>query len=256
MEETLMIADSNKSLQEIAAEVPGAVSALENYGLDYCQATRTSLMAACEERGLKIEDVLARIETGSPGGAGSQVFAEWSGRPLGDLISHLVTRHHSFTWRELDRVAQLFEEATAIKSRQWCNLKRLQKLFSALRQKLAQHMSYEEQVAFPYIEALERTVQQGEPFPTASFPTIQRPVRMMLLDHDATARLLGRIQVASAGSNLQKSQMRSCRDIYSVMTSLGEDVSPHIFLENSILFPRAVHLESLAMGSLQPSKSE
>lgn len=238
-----MKADPNKSLQEIAVEVPGAIRALENCGLDYCQATRTSLKAACEERGLEIEGVLAQMEQGAFDAEESRVFAEWSARSLGDLIAHIVSRHHAFCWRELDRLARLLEEAAAVKNRHRRDVKRLQKLFSVFHQKLRQHMSFEEQAAFPYIAALERAAQGGEAVPASGFPTVQRPVRMMLLDHDAAVRLLRRVQAASADPRLRRCKTPSGHDLSSMMTKFEEELSSHIFLEDHILFPRAVNLE-------------
>ncbi len=247
-----MRTDPNKSLQEIAAEVPGAVAVLESCGLDYCQPARHPLVTVCAERGLALEGVLTRLEAADPGPDRSQVFGEWSDRSLADLVAHIVRRHHTLSWRELGRLTVLFEEAATTKSRRRRDWKRLQKVFTAFRQKLEQQMNYEEQVLFPYVVALEQAAHGSGAFPSAPFLTVRRPVRMILLDHDASTRLLRRIQAAMTCYHFEKSHAQYCHDLRSILAMLQDDLASHFFLESNLLFPRVVNLESSVAESLRP----
>jgi regulator of cell morphogenesis and NO signaling len=251
-----MKAEPGMSLQEIAAEVPGAIRVLESYGLDYCQSDRHPLITICAERGLGIESLLMQIGTAELTADQIRAYEGWSDKSLSDLISIIRIRHHSFTSGQLAHMAELFEEAAATKSRYRHDWKRVQRAFNAFRLKLEQHMNFEEQVVFPYIEAIEAAARGGGPYPTAFFPTIQRPVRMMLLDHEAADELLRRLREALANSSLERSRSRSLREFSAVMEPLKNDLSTHIFLETYVLFPRAVNLESLTLEPLRLARED
>ena len=84
---------------------------------------------------------------------------------------------------------------------------------------------------------------RNEPPPVAMFGTVRNPVRMMMLEHDTAGELLREMRAASSGYALPPDACVSYRTLYRVFEELEADLHQHIFLENSLLFPRAVEME-------------
>jgi regulator of cell morphogenesis and NO signaling len=57
---------AGKTLAAVAAESPGAVSALERHGLDYCCGGGESFADACRRKGLEPQAVLNEIAQSQP----------------------------------------------------------------------------------------------------------------------------------------------------------------------------------------------
>jgi regulator of cell morphogenesis and NO signaling len=102
-------------------------------------------------------------------------------------------------------------------------------------------MMKEEAILFPFIEALEAG---GAPAPV--FGTIQNPIRMMMMEHDAAADILVRLRSVTKNYALPGDACISFRALYERLQDLEHDLHRHIHLENNVLFPRAVELESEA----------
>ena len=75
------------------------------------------------------------------------------------------------------------------------------------------------------------------------FGTVRNPVRMMFMEHDAAGELLREMRAASASYALPPDACESYRALYRALEEFEADLHHHIFLENSILFPRALEME-------------
>lgn len=54
--------DPQLTLGSIVNQAPGSARVLESFGLDYCCGGRRSLLDACSERGVAVEDVTAALD--------------------------------------------------------------------------------------------------------------------------------------------------------------------------------------------------
>ena len=107
---------------------------------------------------------------------------------------------------------------------------------------------------FPYIVALENAVSSGRPRPRPAFGTVSNPVHMMELEHDSAGAALKEISALSANYMPPEGACFSYRTLYTALKEFETDLHQHIHLENNILFPRAIALESGAeVGTVMPS---
>jgi regulator of cell morphogenesis and NO signaling len=162
------------------------------------------------------------------------------------LINHVVGKHHSFTRLEIARLNALLEKVCVAHGKNHPELLQINVLFRELGADLETHMTKEEHVLFPYVIRMEAAAQQLVPLVRPPFGTVANPVRMMMLEHDRAGELLKEIRVLSSDYVPPPDGCISYQTLYTALAALEQDLHQHIYLENKILFPRAVQMESVA----------
>jgi len=76
------------------------------------------------------------------------------------------------------------------------------------------------------------------------FGTVANPVRMMMLEHDSAGELLKQMRRLTSDYSAPSDACISYQTLYQALDAFEKDLHQHIHLENNILFPRAVEMES------------
>src|SRR6185295_2642693 len=145
-----MYLSTNKTVGELALEVPAATRVFEKLGIDYCCGGNRPLFDACTIAGVKFEDVELELTAAS--------HAQWEEpnfqiATLEALINHVVGKHHSFTRLEIARLNALLEKVCAAHAENHPELLQINVLFRELGADLETHMAKEERVLFPYVSS-------------------------------------------------------------------------------------------------------
>lgn len=238
-----MSANVEKTVRDLAVEVPGATRIFEKLGIDYCCGGGKSLQDACFGAGVSVEEVMEALESGRERYSG-QGNEEWQLRSLTELIDHITQEHHAYTKSELERLDPLSAKVASVHGGNHPELLKVRELVLALQKDLIPHMLKEEQVLFSYIAQLEDASRNGQPAPTPFFGTVRNPIRMMIQEHDTAGDLLRDLRSQSRSYEVPSDGCISYRTLYQALQELERDLHQHIHLENNILFPRAVTLES------------
>ena len=235
---------TNKTVRELALEIPGATRVFEKMGIDYCCGGQRSLADACTQAGVMFEEVQKSLETSTASQEGSPE-PNFLSATLEELTDHIVRTHHSFTRHEIARLNALFEKVCSVHGVNHQELFEINLLFSELGAELETHMTKEEMVLFPYIVKMESAVAQQVPISRPPFGTVANPVRMMMLEHDRAGELLKGMRTLSSDFTPPADGCISYQTLYSALADLEKDLHQHIHLENNILFPKAVEIEDV-----------
>ena len=234
---------SQQTVAEIAATSLAAIRVFETHGIDYCCGGHRPLADACRSRGIAPETILGELSSAlqsSPAAA-----AEWNSAALSDLIRHIVTTHHEYLKLELPRIQQRLDKVHQVYGQQDASvLAPLPGLFFGLRQELELHMRKEEAILFPTIERYERAAGAGAPLPFVPFGSIANPIRMMEMEHENAGDALRQMREITSGYTAPAHACSTYRALFQGLDELERDLHMHIHLENNILFPRAIALES------------
>ena len=235
---------TEKTIRELALEKPGAARVFEKLGIDYCCGGKQTLEQACRTASLPVDTVLDALEVAHHSGQSYPKDTDWQTEPLGDLISHIRNTHHKYTREEIVRLGPLFDKVCAVHGKRHPELLQLRETFQGLAQELTAHLMKEEMVLFPYVERMEESVIQKEPILPAPFGTVQNPVAMMEHEHDSAGNALRDLRASSNGYVAPADACVSYQTLYKTLAEFEADLHQHIHLENNILFPRAIALES------------
>lgn len=239
-----MTFNTQTTVRELALNEPGATRVFERLKIDYCCGGRKTLAEACSVAGLKTEDVWQLLAEARE--AKSNEVVDFQKGSLASLIAHILDKHHVFTKEEMERLTALTEKVSSAHGQNHPELLRVQSLFTKLCDDLRPHMFKEEQILFPYIIKLESSVCDKQPFMLPPFVTVRNPVRMMMFEHDTAGELLRELRDATSNYTTPEDGCISYRTLYQALAAFEQDLHEHIHLENNLLFPRAVEMESAA----------
>lgn len=229
-------------VKEIVLSNPAATRVLEDAGVDYCCGGNKSLHDACLHANVPAEEILKRLRENS--GQVSPSDTNWVSAPLAELTRHIRETHHRYVRESIPRVQAL---AAKVKSRHGSKhqeLVEIESLFTRVGQEMIMHMQKEERVLFPYIDAMEKAAQEQGTIEAPFFRTVKNPVHTMMQEHDAAGELVRQIRKASSGYAPPSDACPSFQALYRELQQFEADLHQHVHLENNILFPRAVEMET------------
>jgi len=233
-----MTLTATKSVRELAVEVPNATRVFEELGIDYCCGGDRPLEEACASANLAVDDVLRALEQGSDASA-SVTACDWNTTSLGELVVHIVNKHHTFVKSETPRLQKLIAKVAGVHGQKHPELQQVQTAFSELADELAAHMLKEERILFPYVKQMASGAGCGP----SCFGTVQNPIRVMMLEHDNAGEKLREIRWATNNYKLPTDACVSYSSLFAALVEFEQDLHQHIHLENNILFPRVVRME-------------
>src|SRR5215475_1770550 len=235
--------DAATTVGELASTISHAPRVLEKFGIDYCCGGGRSLVDACTAKGVDLIEVIRAIGSPEEKGGADQNYYDLSQR---ELAEHIINTHHKYTRTGIHRISALIEKVVSVHSAHHPELLELRKTFGDLAGDLTPHMMKEENVLFPCIVAVEATVTSDSACPRAAFVTVQTPVRMTQFEHDLAGELLRELRRITSNYTVPADGCISYRTLYESLQQFEEDLHLHIHLENNILFPRAIDMESKA----------
>lgn len=206
-----MIETANKTVKELAVQIPGAARVFEKLGIDYCCGGNIPLAEACGKAGVRLDDVLSSLEAARQE---PQPATDWSGAPLASLAQHIVAKHHAFTATETARLEGLFAKVCGVHGARHPELMSMQATFTGMAAALRTHMMKEERVLFPYLAEMEQAAVQKRAVPPAMFGSIGNPVRAMMSEHDDAGQALRALRQASQGYVAPEDACVTYRELY------------------------------------------
>ncbi|MBZ5698628.1 MAG: iron-sulfur cluster repair di-iron protein [Acidobacteriia bacterium] len=229
-------------VKEIAVADPRAKQILEESGVDYCCGGDKSLHEACMHADVSAEEILSRLRKNTA--LAGPDDGSWISAPLADLTLHIRERHHRYVREAIPRVEALLTKVKAKHGKNHPEIADIEKLFVDLGKEMIMHMQKEEQILFPYIDALERSASGNGTLEPPFFQTVRNPIHSMMKDHDSAGELARKIRKASLEYTPPADGCASYQALYLDLHEFEADLHQHIHLENNILFPRAVEMES------------
>lgn len=241
---TTMIEFTDRTVGELAVEVPNSIRVFEAWKIDYCCGGQTPLTDACAAVGKRVDDFIAELSRAAA--VPDAAMRDWSGDTLVAMSSNIISIYHTYTREELQTLAPIADKVLSVHGERRPELAEVVSLLRDLTNDMVPHMLKEEQVLFPYVEQLEEAIAGDQPAPTPFFGTVKNPVRMMMLEHDRVGELLASLRAVTDDYTLPESACFSYRELYRRLAELEQRTHQHVHVENNIYFPRAVALEEQA----------
>ncbi len=233
--------DPKLSLGDLVAENYRLAAVLSSYGLDFCCHGNRTLKEACDQKGIKFEEVQKSLQTVADEGQGQPLINRFSEWPVSFLVEYIYTNHHVYLHRMLPIVRAGLEKTARVHGERHSELLECSRLFNEISDDLHQHLWKEENVLFPYIKALDG---QGKlPWPKVPFDSVATPINAMRTEHEREGGHLFQLRDLSKNYEVPSDGCNTYRATYGQLADLDADLIQHIHLENNILFPRVLALE-------------
>lgn len=246
IKETIMNNLMTKSLAQIVNNNHRAASVFEKYQLDFCCKGKRSLEEACDEKEIKIEEVLADLEKEASAND-SPSAVNFDMMSLSQLSEYIVMTHHQFVKREMPVIFSYLEKVAFKHGGRHPEMIKVLQLFTALKEEMEQHMQKEEMVLFPRIKEIEKIVNEGKEIIINSTYLLS-PVKMMEQEHDHAGSMLAEIRLLTDNFTPPADACTTYRLSFTALEAFELDLHRHVHLENYVLFPKAMQLFTVAEG--------
>jgi regulator of cell morphogenesis and NO signaling len=218
-------------------------SVFRKYGIDYCCGGRIPLNTACEIRGLdlatiknELSDAIRVIQISS-----SVDFNDWD---TDFLIDYITNVHHSSLVKNFPDVIETLQRFVTGHQAKYPHLSQLLELVCRLRDNLLPHMEQEEQIIFPYIKQIAHAYKNNESYAALLVRTLRKPVEnIMSHEHEYTKKYLAHIRELTNHYTPPANACISHKVSFLKLKELDNELAQHLFLENEILFPKALKME-------------
>jgi regulator of cell morphogenesis and NO signaling len=224
-------------IDQLTTEYPQTRRLLCRLGVDVMSEGNLTLREAALRHGVPVQEVIR--ELGPCLVAGGGPGRDWLAASKAQLVAHIVGHHHGFTREELARLGPLLEAALATDLAAHPELAQVRVHFRNMEQDLLAHFQMEEKNLFPALCATEK----GGPTPI-SLSTPKEQLRTINAEHQAVEELFLNIRMLTDDYTVPRDASRSLRELYLGLRELEDDLHIHLYLENHLLYPRALPGES------------
>lgn len=232
---------ATQTVREIAQTQPSSIRVFEQFGIEYCCGGRKPLAEACATKDINVETVIAALEAASRNE--NPRIKDWTKEPLAKLTEHIIETHHSYCKRELPRLSGLAAKVVNAHGGTNPELAVIRTKLAKLAEELTDHLAEEEAVVFPMIRKLEgKKTSKGHAEPQTS---IGNPLALLIEEHDNAGVLLAEIRGLSRDFIAPEYACTTYHAFFDGLREFERDLHRHVHLENDILFPRAIELESV-----------
>lgn len=230
----------SKTLAQIVNEQFQTASVFEKYHLDYCCKGRRSLLQACEEEKVPVNEIIEDL---------NKVYEhptntiDFNSIKLYELSEYIVHTHHSYVKKEMPLIISYLRKVTSKHGDRHPELNKILELFTELSIEMSLHLNKEELVLFPRIRQLEKHGLDQLSFDAQMFEYIKLPIINMEVEHDDAGNKMNGIRLFTNNYTPPKDACTTYKLMYACLHAFEIDLHQHVHLENSILFPKALALE-------------
>ena len=216
---------ADSTVGTVATKHPLATRVFARHGIDFCCGGGQPLAAACEVKGIDVEQVLGEIEHEIAGHEVEEV--RWDEQPLDALIDHILAVYHQPLREELPRIEEMMRKVHRVHGdKDQARFDALLEAVLAIKNDIDQHLPKEEEILFPMIKAGQGGMAMG-------------PMHVMETEHETLGALLRNVRSLTNGYVVPAEACNTWRALWVALEDLERSLHEHIHLENNVLHPRA-----------------
>lgn len=229
-----------QTLTAIVKDNYQAVPVLEKYNLDFCCRGKMTLAEACAEKSLATESITDELksiknEIGQPQMPFEEMNAE-------QLISYILIHHHFYVKQSMPGIIAHLQKVATKHGDKFPYIRTVYDLFTIIAGELNLHIYKEEKILFPKIKEAENLFLSGRSAELLP-DEIQMVINEMEAEHEEAGDIMHEIRKLTNNYTPPQQACTTFQITLSELREFEEDLHKHVFLENSILFPKALKYE-------------
>ncbi len=231
------------TVSEIVAMNHRTAEVFRKYDIEYCCGGKWPLETICMIKGLQFDDLKKELENAS---RTTQLppnldYHSWD---IDFLTNYIIHVHHHHLIKSMTDTENILQHFTVEHEKKYPFMMEVQLLFRKLKKELIPHLQYEEEIIFPYIRQVSHAFENNDSYAKLLVKTLRKPLdKMMHNEHEILTDPILKIRNLT---NSYQPPEKACTSHKVVMGRLKEndnDLMQHVYLENDVLFPRALQIE-------------
>ncbi|ANW94865.1 iron-sulfur cluster repair di-iron protein [Wenyingzhuangia fucanilytica] len=234
-----MSIQENTIIGELVAEHYQTASVFKSFKIDFCCNGNRSILEACEQKGIDVQQVLKKLNDLSFNQNEGEIdFNSWD---LDLLAEYIQKKHHRYVIKTIPELSLYLKKVAAVHGEHHPELLEIRDLFLASAEELSAHLHKEENIVFPFIKyMIEKENGTLEP---PFFGELKNPIDCMKEEHNNEGVRFRKIAELSDNYTPPAEACNTYKVSFAMLKEFEEDLHKHIHLENNILFPKAIELE-------------
>lgn len=232
----------NSIIGEVVAADYQTASVFKNHNIDFCCNGNKTIADACEQHAIDPQVLIEQLEEATKGNHISKHdYNSWS---LDFLADYIVNQHHRYVEQKIQDIKPLLSKIVEVHGSQYPELLDVQQLFEETSGELTKHMKKEELILFPFIRNMVNAQKNRETLASPVFESVQNPIAMMHHEHDNEGERFRKIAALTKDYTPPIDACNTYKVTLAMLKEFEEDLHLHIHLENNILFPKSIELET------------
>ena len=242
------VIQKEERVRDIVAKHHQTADVFFRHGIDFCCGGKWPLEAVCTSKGMPVEELIAELETSLRNvQLPSNIrFEDWELPFLADFIVHVHHQYLKSAMPVTTAYVRLFLEGH---EKKFPELKVIASLVSRLHASILTQIKQEEEVYFPYIKRIAHAHLHREPYADLLVRTLRKPLRTAIAqDLELQENLLQQIRTLTDQYTPPEKACLTHQVTFFKLKEFDHDLIQHLYLENTILFPRAIAMEEELLG--------
>lgn len=210
-------------------------------GIDFCCGGEILLSEACSKKGLDIDFVLDKLDNVEKVQNNNLDFKNWD---IDLLVDYILKFHHRYVRKNSIKIQELLNKVVGVHGDNHKSLHDVKKLFDESVIALNEHLDKEEQVLFPYIYEMNNAKENNASLPYFHCDSIQYPIDVMTHEHSEEGERFKEISKLTNDYTPPSDACNSYKLLLEQLKEFEDNLHHHIHLENNIVFPRALEMQS------------
>jgi len=235
--------DKNTIVSDIVLQDYRTAAVFRKHGIDFCCGAKFPLEVACSMRGLDLESVYEDLENAARTIHVPNIlkFEKWDLCFLADYVERV---HHEYLRVAMPESLSTLEQFAKAHQKRYSYLSELVSVFAGLVNEMIPHMVQEEEIIFPYIRRVVHAFNSKESYAGLFVRTLSKPVKLVMdHDHALVVKSLYRIRELTNYYCPPSNACTNHKVCFFTLREIDNDLVQHLYLENNILFPRAIEME-------------
>lgn len=224
---------TQQTVGQIVADDYRVAQIFRAYGIGFCCGGDKSLENVCASKKIDLDSILQEINNLKQSGPEQNNYNDWS---LDFLSDYIVQNHHNFVRKILPEVNFYAEKVARVHGGRNPELLDILNNVVELSAEISAHIEKTETALYPQIKELVKLKKAGSVKDTL--------VDALVKENDRVYSLMANIEVLTNGFNPPADACASYRVLFQNLEGFQKDLHKHVHLENNILFPKALALES------------
>lgn len=230
-------------VRDIVAADYRTADVFQKYGIEFCCGGKWPLETVCLMKGIELEEVQHELKsvTRSIQISPSTDFHNWK---IDFLTDYIINIHHAYLQKTLPALWPMLTKFVEEHLKKEPQLYQVQTAFRRLQNDMLSHLAEEEEIVFPYIRQLAHAFEDNDTYGILLVKTLRKPIsKMKDNEHEMVSGILNQLRQYTDHYTPPEKACTSHRVIFSKLKELDNDLSQHMYLENDVLFPKALAIE-------------